>query len=365
MSDIEYVDEDDEYFDDEWYDNPDDYVMTDRCPLETMADPVFLPDLTQDEDESEFEYESDHFYDDDDELLAPRAKRRRTRGPVPAQPASVNVVNDLSSLSINSQKNLALSKSDSLGKKSTAPVLFARVDPGLTARPPRHYIYEPGHGEVVALLKNWRHIFAESRPSQLKLWRRKGQALKRRLESSDAKRASTPSRSRPSTESGLDLEPQGTPMEGLITPGNVGPGRLRPCLAELGPLELRPTSPPPQSIDYTPLGTAPSEASPRSGAEDESPLTKASPLPSCSPGSSGPNTVESARSDAAEQLQHHSTCHQVLKKRKAEKITPSESSGSGTAEKRPARKQKTSERATAKDELATTIRRSARNQVTD
>lgn len=28
MSDIEYGDEEDEYLDDEWYDNPDDYVMT-------------------------------------------------------------------------------------------------------------------------------------------------------------------------------------------------------------------------------------------------------------------------------------------------------------------------------------------------
>ncbi|KAI5305734.1 hypothetical protein KEM56_003475 [Ascosphaera pollenicola] len=345
MSDVEYGDEEDEFLEDEWYDNPDDYVMTDGCPLDTMADPVFFRDPAQDEDVSDYEYESDHYYDGDEEDIPNLIDKRR---PHRIDSRGVNTGTDsLSSTSVSSSKLI------------TAPISYAHIDPGLTAAPRARYLYEPGHGEVVPLLKNWRQLFDQARPSKNKPVKRKGKPSKLHSVSESTLQASTTGFIGSNAEIEFDSDKLGI-FSRENTHAAVVENELHPSSAMMGPLEIRPTPPLPHSNDNLPPRPTPRKID--KTTDDETLPARTSPSPPASLKSVEISGMSNNRKTAKEQIESREPKPRSSKKRNAQAMDASEAIAPSNAEDRPARRRKVSGKPSTNNEPAVTPRRSARNQ---
>lgn len=319
-----------------------------------MADPVFFFEPAHDEDASDYEYESDHYYDGDDDDNIALTKKRHPNLHGTAITKTLSAGNHAQSKSLSSIPQLPIIK------QSTAPVLYAHVDPGLTATPQPRYFYEPGKGEVVAFLKNWRELFDQARPTRANSTKRKEKLTTSRTASERALRAATTGFLGFNTGITVDDESSGTPSREQIAAAAAEHG-FQPSLEKLGPLEIRPTSPPSQSLAHVPLPPTSLEPAPEQPTHDEGLPTQTSPSPPTSPNTAkvrGINTSPSAKNVDTENQE----VRVRSRKRRADELDAGDGQNNSKQEERPARRQKSSRRTSVNKEHSTPVRRSTRNK---
>ncbi|KAI5295666.1 hypothetical protein KEM52_000630 [Ascosphaera acerosa] len=235
MSDIEYGDEEDDFYEDEWYD---------QAAKEADSD-------------DDYDYESDHYYDGDGDdegvgkVSTAVQTRRRNEARGSQKSAKTPSCNQSDAKLAASMSHAATALGSVDCKLSlTSPVIFARVDPGLATKPAARCIYQPGTGEVVALLKNWRQIFADARPTFRSSTRQR--AGSQATASRTRKQTDTTAESSRKRKRGSDTIAE--PNSSVITAASL-PSDIATSLATAD-LELRPTSPPPHTLDRPPSATA-------------------------------------------------------------------------------------------------------------
>ncbi|KAE8157026.1 hypothetical protein BDV40DRAFT_279425 [Aspergillus tamarii] len=156
--DEEYYDEYDE--DIFWIEEPDPEIADDLAAT-AVYDAIFFedPSLEVEEYFSDWDDQSDDYYDEDPTAV----RRQRAMGLWPNK-YNIKELNDI----ITAKKNL--SGQNGPIPKTTLPETDITSFQGTVWKtphddnPPRK-LYEPGDGEKVALLKNWREVFRSSHPA--------------------------------------------------------------------------------------------------------------------------------------------------------------------------------------------------------
>lgn len=167
-----YLSDDEDYYD--YYDDYDDFddSLVDQLAGSTSHDivPVDDPSLETGEYFSDWDEQSDDYYDEE-----PTAVRRRR---VLGNNTSIGNRSNVIPTGIPPEK-----RKQKLGNTSNIEKQSAKMDTSsfraVVWKKPNHeddnivQLYEPGNGEKVALLKNWREVFKNAHPSNDRFWIRK------------------------------------------------------------------------------------------------------------------------------------------------------------------------------------------------
>ncbi|KAI5300002.1 hypothetical protein KEM55_000552 [Ascosphaera atra] len=326
MSDIEfdYDEEDDfEYEDCAWAEPPED-TAADIAAMSSIADPVYIDELKFDAyDSDDYDYETDYYYDSEEECKTPsRTKRRKlSRGK--------------GRVLITATKN---EPRHTIKGAVSQPILYANVAPALLCGARAEYAYQHGQGEKVALLKDWRQIFNDTRPLSSRTLKRTNRAGEDDSLSARFSQLQTGSKHKHSRRKPGDSKLRTKEKELLDT-----------LQSELEPLELelRPTSPPPHSIYHPPSNIS---ASSWSTGHTNLPAPSPSP-PASSIGGIGPQQEGLGTRVEKEKLEALQS-----RKRKSDEMEVDDTVQEQASGERPTRRQK------KETESATPVRRSERNK---
>ncbi|KAF9891180.1 hypothetical protein FE257_004744 [Aspergillus nanangensis] len=180
MSDDEYYDE----YDDDilWIEEPDPTIADDLA-LTSMYDPLYVddPSLEVQDFASDWEELSDDYYDEDP--TAVRLQRVMAKWPNKVittnttSPVDEKTIDRVSKSKVeNSRRKAAIHAK--FQKSSFQSVVWKLPTDVIGVVNPNKNLHEPGYGEQVALLKNWREIFRSSHPATTEKMRiRKGASL--------------------------------------------------------------------------------------------------------------------------------------------------------------------------------------------
>ncbi|KAL4896059.1 hypothetical protein BDV59DRAFT_199278 [Aspergillus ambiguus] len=164
MSDDEYYDEyDEEYF---WIEEPDPTIADDLA-LTANYDALFFDDPSLDVEDfySDWDEMSDDYYDEDS--TAARRQRVMAKWPNKRRAAAAAVDTDAEKLEAEAERNNRVLSATICTKFHPGTDLssFRGVVWKDDADEVKTRLHEPGDGEKVALLKNWREVFRSAHPA--------------------------------------------------------------------------------------------------------------------------------------------------------------------------------------------------------
>ncbi|KAJ9310172.1 hypothetical protein C8Q69DRAFT_229158 [Paecilomyces variotii] len=229
MSDDEdFVDDD---YEDEWYwaedANPD---IADNLAETAQHSPIPVDDpaLELVEIFSDWEYYSDDYYDDDASVVrklrstraSPYRSRTKSQGNGDetrnTKKRELARVDDIPELSLDDEETPP--PFELIDASSFKGVVWKKSD---DAAVQRAQLYEPGFGEKVALLRNWREIFKDSQPKRNGNGIRKSNTTKSASSSNGTATRSRREKTQKISSGSADITPEGHPLSGDVSRADV------------------------------------------------------------------------------------------------------------------------------------------------
>lgn len=162
-----YDDEGEEFEGDLFWNDDCEILLADDLAEHTLPSPAYFGDAayeTMDRD-SDWEYYSDDYYDDDHTMLKnnpqegsplQRSKLKRSNGPRGGKKRKLAAISDIPNLSLDQKANDEL--------RVMRPSFKGTIWRSLSPEGNGKKLYQPGTGDRVALLENWREVFKSSQP---------------------------------------------------------------------------------------------------------------------------------------------------------------------------------------------------------